>query len=396
MMQIAPSAKEITGIVQDADVTFAPMEALADNGRDLDVSMTRPLCDVAAGSYNYFRNGDVLLAKVTPCFENGKKTLASGLINGVGFATSEVHVLRADEKRLDARFLYYILSSEDFRADGMRSMTGAGGLKRVSDAAILNYRPAIQDLPTQKRIVAFLDRETARIDDLIAKKERFVDVQSKRLQSKLQIMVLGGASVRRGLEGDWLQDLPQEWRLMPLKHLVSVIGGATPSKDREEFWSGDIPWVSPKDMKIDIIHDVPDHVSEEAVRGSALQMIPEEAVLIVVRGMILARTVPVCRLGVPATINQDMKALLPYTRIIRGDYLQRMLQGFGDVLMSFVEEAAHGTKKLRSEALFGLKFPVPPLHIQQAIAIEHDQAQALTDKLNAANVASIDRLREYR
>lgn len=174
------------------------------------------------------------------------------------------------------------------------------------------------------------------------------------------------------------------------------MGGATPSKDREDFWIGDIPWVSPKDMKVDVIHDVPDHVSEAAVEGSALNEIPEQAVLIVVRGMILARFVPVCRLGAPATINQDMKALLPHPKAIRGEYLQRMLQGYGDVLMSFIEEAAHGTKKLRSEALLGLKFPVPPLDEQEAIASEYERSRDLTEKIVVATTASITRLREYR
>ena len=396
MLRLSPSAKEINGLKPDDDVTFAPMEAIGDGLGGLDASGTKPLIEVQSGSYNYFSDGDVLLAKVTPCFENGKKALASGLTNGVGFATSEVHVLRPDPSKLDERFLFYLLSSEDFRAEGMKSMTGAGGLKRISDGAVLNYRPQITNLAQQKKIAAFLDRETVRIDGLISKKEQFVDSQYRRMLSKLQVLVLGGASVQRGLEGEWLHDLPYGWRLIPLKHLVSVMGGATPSKDRDDFWNGDIPWVSPKDMKYDIISDVPDHVSELALQNSAIQLVPKHAVLIVVRGMILARKVPICRLGLPATINQDMKALLPHVNIIRADYLQRMLQGFEDVLMSFIEEAAHGTKKLRSDSLFTLKFPVPPINIQATIVQEYEKEWEKSEKVIKATMASIDRLREYR
>jgi type I restriction enzyme, S subunit len=159
MLQVAPSAREIENLTADDEVTFAPMDALDDGLGGLDVSGTRPLGEVAAGSYNYFRDGDVLLAKVTPCFENGKKALARGLINGVGFATSEVHVFRPIPGKLDARFLMYLFSSEDFRAEGMKSMTGAGGLKRVSDATILNYRPEIVDIDLQRKVADFLDRE---------------------------------------------------------------------------------------------------------------------------------------------------------------------------------------------------------------------------------------------
>jgi type I restriction enzyme S subunit len=159
MLQVAPSAREIKNLTANDEVTFAPMDALDDGLGGLDVSGSRSLGEVAAGSYNYFRDGDVLLAKVTPCFENGKKALARGLINGVGFATSEVHVFRPIPGKLDARFLMYLFSSEDFRAEGMKSMTGAGGLKRVSDAAILNYRPHIVDIELQRKVADFLDRE---------------------------------------------------------------------------------------------------------------------------------------------------------------------------------------------------------------------------------------------
>lgn len=159
MLQVAPSAREVENLTAEDEVTFAPMDALDDGLGGLDASMCRPLGEVAAGSYNYFREGDVLLAKVTPCFENGKKALARGLINGVGFATSEVHVFRPTPGKLDARFLMYLFSSEDFRAEGMKSMTGAGGLKRVSDAAILNYRPHVIDVDLQRKVADFLDRE---------------------------------------------------------------------------------------------------------------------------------------------------------------------------------------------------------------------------------------------
>ena len=304
-------------------------------------------------------------------------------------------MLRAFKSRAYGAFLFWALQSKPAKE---AFAIAANGVTRygLTQEGIKGLPIWVPDLPTQKRITAFLDRETARIDELIAKKERLVEAQRLRLQSFLQAMVLGGAEVQRGLGGDWLQSLSDGWRLMPLKHLVTVMGGATPSKDREDFWTGDIPWVSPKDMKTDVITDVPDHVSPAALAGSAIQMIPEQAVLIVVRGMILARLIPVCRLGVAATINQDMKALFPNTKVIRGNYLQRMLQGFGDVLMSFIEEAAHGTKKLRSDAPFGLKFPVPPLEQQKQIVERYEAARSTAEKIEDATCASIDRLREYR
>ncbi|MCL3881029.1 restriction endonuclease subunit S [Marivita sp. GX14005] len=152
LLSVAPSPSEIGEIGDGDEVTFAPMDALQDGLGGLDTSITKPLGEVRSGSYNFFADGDVLLAKVTPCFENGKKALATKLMNGIGFATSEVHVVRPNRSKLDPQFLIYLLSSEDFRAEGLKSMTGAGGLKRVSEKAILNYRLVVTDLPTQKRI----------------------------------------------------------------------------------------------------------------------------------------------------------------------------------------------------------------------------------------------------
>lgn len=191
LVQIGPSAAETRRLDANDAVTFVPMEAISDGLGGLDTSAERSLSDVTSGSYNYFADGDILLAKVTPCFENGKKALAKRLTNGCGFATSEVHVLRPDTTKIDSRFLLYLLSSEDFRAGGMASMTGAGGLRRVSEDGVLNYRPRVTDLDAQKTIAAFLDRETARIDQLIEKKGRFQKLADDRWRAVLDAAILG-------------------------------------------------------------------------------------------------------------------------------------------------------------------------------------------------------------
>jgi len=217
-------------IACDADVTFAPMDALGDGLGGLDTSLVRPASEVASGSYNYFADGDLLLAKVTPCFENGKKAVANGLTNGVGFATSEVHVIRPDNRRVNRRYLLYVLSSEDFRADGMRSMTGAGGLRRVSEAAVLDYRPKVTDLETQKAIADFLDRETARIDQLIEKKQRILELLAEQKSGVVSKAVTVGLPERFDLEqtsSRFLPSVPVGWKVTRLKHLGRIRGGLT-------------------------------------------------------------------------------------------------------------------------------------------------------------------------
>lgn len=165
--RLNPSKTEAGDLASYGNVTFAPMDALADGLGGLDTSLERPADELADGSYSYFAEGDLLLAKVTPCFENGKKALVSDLPNRIGFATSEVHVIRPDRRKINPNYLRYLLSSETFRAAGIASMTGAGGLRRISDNAIKDFEVPVADLDTQKAIAAYLDRETARVDQLI-------------------------------------------------------------------------------------------------------------------------------------------------------------------------------------------------------------------------------------
>ena len=243
LVTIGPRPPIGTELHPDADVTFVPMEAIADGLGGLDISQTRPFSEVVSGSYNYFAEGDLLLAKVTPCFENGKKALAQSLSNGIGYATSEVHVIRPGVDRIHPKYLFYLLCSEDFRAGGIASMTGAGGLRRVSDAAVLNYQPSVTNLPTQKAIADFLDRETTRIDQLIEKKRRMVEV----LGEKRQVVI--SRAVTKGLDPDvpmkdsgteWLGENTVHWDITRLKRLAAMQAGTSITSDDIES-EGDYP-----------------------------------------------------------------------------------------------------------------------------------------------------------
>ncbi len=139
----------------NASVTFAPMEDLGIDRKYLEASQVKPLSSVA-GSYTYFADGDVLLAKITPCFENGKLGIAANLSNGVGFGSSEFIVLRPTEK-LDPEFLYYYLSRSDFRAEGAALMGGAVGHQRVPKEFVEGYPVPVPPIAEQRRIVSILD-----------------------------------------------------------------------------------------------------------------------------------------------------------------------------------------------------------------------------------------------
>ena len=322
---------------------------------------------------------------------------AYGASDHDGIVSPAYAVFEVDQSIANLRFLHHRTRSDHTKtAFRSRSKGIIESRLRLYPDSFLAMDLDLPDLPTQKAIADFLDRETARIDQLIKKKQRMVEVLGEKLAAQLQYTVLAGAKLSRNPEGDWLSDLSNDWRLFPIKHMVRIVGGATPSKEREDYWIGPIPWVSPKDMKRDTISATSHCISEMALANSPVSIVPKGAVLIVVRGMILARLVPVCRLGCNATINQDMKALTSRGNIISNHYLHRMLQGFQDVIMSFVDEAAHGTKTLRSDRFFSLKFPVPPFELQTNLVVEYDKQKRLMDAIIEKIESSIYRLREFR
>jgi type I restriction enzyme S subunit len=114
----------------DAQVSFLPMEDMGIGDKFVQATQAKPL-SVVNGSYTYFADGDVLLAKITPCFENGKLGIAKELTNGIGFGSSEYIVFRPDIT-ISEEWLYYYLSREAFRLEGAARMSGAVGHKRVS------------------------------------------------------------------------------------------------------------------------------------------------------------------------------------------------------------------------------------------------------------------------
>ncbi|EKQ2110588.1 restriction endonuclease subunit S [Salmonella enterica] len=163
---------------------------------------------------------------------------------------------------------------------------------------------------------------------------------------------------------------PNHWEWVRFGEIGEIKGGGTPSKNNSAFWEGDIPWVSPKDMKVDYISKSELSISQDAVQNSSVTLISEESLLFVVRGMILAHTFPVAIAKKEVTINQDMKAIS--TDLYHPDFLIKMMKACSIRVLSLVDRSSHGTCKLVSDKLFSLVLPLPPLKEQLRISSEVD------------------------
>ncbi|WP_395706886.1 restriction endonuclease subunit S [Casimicrobium huifangae] len=394
-MQVNPPSPVLRKLKGDDEVSFVPMEAVGEYG-GLSLDQTRVIADASSG-FTEFQDGDVVVAKITPCFENGKAALAAGLLNGAALGTTELHVLRAQSK-LHRGFLFYIAISDRFQKLGESEMYGAGGQKRVPPEFCKDFPMPLPPFAEQEQIAAFLDWKTGQIDKLIARKKALLEkLKEKRIAVITQAVTQGlnPAAAMRDSGIPWLGKVPQHWRVIPLGFLMTMSGGMTPSMANSDYWDGDIPWVTPKDMKLARISDSIDHLTETALMETSIALIPLNAVLIVVRGMILAHSFPTAINEVPVTINQDMKALR-CNEGLEVAYLFWCLNGFAKVLSNLAQESAHGTRKMETETLKKFCIPVPPVNEQVAITAALQTHLHRLDQLADATESTVDRLTEYR
>lgn len=170
LAKLSPSKSEIT-CNHEESCSFIPMEKLKLNTLVLDE--IKQIKNVYS-AYTYFRDEDLLIAKVTPCFENKNFAIAKNLVNSIGFGSSEIYVLRTYNNLLN-KFLFYRLQEQNFMEIAISKMSGTGGLKRVPSEFINNFQLALPPFCEQQKIADYLDKQTAKIDQAIALKTAHIE-----------------------------------------------------------------------------------------------------------------------------------------------------------------------------------------------------------------------------
>lgn len=208
---INPRAPQLS---DDESVSFVPMAAISEHTQRIEVEEIRTYAEVRKG-YTGFSHGDVLLAKITPCFENGKMAIAD-ISNKHGFGSTEFHVMRTNSSRLDTRYLYHYLRQEKILVEGEKKMTGSGGQRRVPRTFLDSLEIPLPPLSTQQRIAAVLDE----VDALRQKRERGIK-SLKEFQVSKFVDMFGDASINsKGFDlvkaGSLLHGKPQIGSIVPV------------------------------------------------------------------------------------------------------------------------------------------------------------------------------------
>jgi len=272
------------------------------------------------------------------------------------FVSDKFPTYTMDRTKVDASYLAWYFRYPPLWEQARQMSTGSAALSKLTlnPPKFLLLLIPLPPLAEQQRIVARIDRLSSKVEE----------VRRLRQLSTEQSSSLWQQSAAASFDA-----LAQRFPSRSLGEIVTVHGGGTPSKSNPMYWEGRIPWISPKDMKKRELFDAIDHISEQATRDTAARLIDPGAVLVVVRGMILAHTFPSAVLRVPASINQDMKGLVPHGGL-SPEFLCAALWAWNPRIVALVEKSTHDTRKLTTDRLLDIRIPVPPLHEQQDIVAE--------------------------
>lgn len=261
---------------------------------------------------------------------------------------------------LSVDYLFYLMQMHGPRLALLSPGTTVSGLRLEALRALPVLLPPLAE---QRKIAEVL----CSVDDAIERTEAVIEQVRRAKQGLAQQLLTRGLPGRHTrFKQTEVGEIPEEWEVVPLGDCGRWMSGGTPSRAQARYWQGDIPWVSPKDMKALWLEDSEEHISPEAQEAGA-PLVEPGTILMVVRGMILAHSFPVGILKRSAAFNQDVKAL-SCRGGLNPEFLVQVLSLRAAEFLTLVDAATHGTKRLPTEALQSVRIAVPPLEEQKIIA----------------------------
>lgn len=232
-----------------------------------------------------FCNGDTLMARITPCLENGKTAFIDVLEDGeIGFGSTEFIVLRAKKGISDPQFVYYLATSPAFRNVAIKSMVGSSGRQRVQQSVLNELELTVPELKEQKKIGAFLNL----LDEKIALNNKIND----NLQQQAA-----------ALFANFYDHAETE---VGFTEIIQILGGGTPKTGESSYWNGNVPFFTPKDVGSPYTISTEKTITEEGLAHCNSHLYPVNTVFVTARGTVGKVGLP----GVPMAMNQSCYALV--------------------------------------------------------------------------------------
>ena len=331
-------------------IPFAPMAAIPQGGAYAPDYALKPPNEIRSGTY--FERGDVLVAKITPSFENGKQALTTALPAPFGIATTEVIALRPRKEGHDSRLMFFYLLHPDIRHYVAERMEGTTGRQRVPQETLL-------DLP----FPYFATEEQTAIADTLEMIQRLNAVEERSIRAAEALKSAATQTLfTSGLRGEAQKEteigpVPESWELKPLCDHFSVVSGGTPSRRISEFWqNGAIPWVKTTEIGYCVIQETEEYITQAGLDQSAAKLLPPGTLLLAMYGQGVTRG-KVAILGVEATCNQACAAIRPNDCLVDAKYLYH----FFFFRYESIRQLAHGGQQqnLNLEIVRNLPLAIP-------------------------------------
>ena len=342
--------------------------------------------------------GDVLVTKDSESWDDiGVPALvvetADDIVCGYHLA-----LLRPRKNTIHGAFLFRCLQARPVQ---IQLELAANGVTRfgLPKSGIRDACVPVPPLPQQHAIADYLDRETARLDALLAEKERLL----KLLAEKRQALIT--RAVTHGLDPDapmrdsgipWLGEIPAHWEVWKLGHVASIGNGSTPNRNNAAYWTGGaIPWLNSSVVNQSEVTGADQFVTALAVQECHLPQVKAGSILIAITGQGKTRGRAVV-LSIDSTINQHLAFIQPERSRLRPWFLRWTLFAAYDFLRNISDDAGGTKGALTCEQVANLRVPIPPLD-EQAVILDHIAAFAERfDLLRTAAESTISIIKERR
>ncbi len=345
-------------------MSFFPMEAIPQGGTYEPASaVTKTPGEITSGTY--FERGDVLVAKITPSFENGKQALVRSLTQAFGYATTEViplHALTADS---DPRLLFFYLLHPDVRHHVAERMEGSTGRQRVPERLLLDLPMPDFDPKTQARLADAL--ELVQFTAMVEEQAMAVAIEMK--SATMRQLFTRGLRQEAQKETE-IGPIPQSWELLPLGDLGRIGNGSTPKRATDAYWDGGtFPWLNSAKVYDGDIRNAEQFVTDVALKECHLPVLEPGAVLVAITGQ--GKTLGnAAVLSIRATINQHLAYLQTDLQKAEPKFIRAYLETQYDHLRAVASGGGSTKGALTCGFLRRMMVPQPPTISEQQEIVE--------------------------
>jgi len=373
LKEIAKFTKRPKGLVLGKQIAFVPMELIPDD------ASIKPGCRLIRPnelkSGTYCEPGDVLVARITPCFENGKQAIVPDDHRVVWFTSTEVFPLKANPQFIERNFLFYYLRLPDVRQEIAAKMEGTTGRQRIPKQVFANHLVPLPPLYEQ-RAIAHVLRTVQRAKEAT---ERVIQATRELKKSLMRyLFTYGPVSVEEAesvpLKETEIGLVPEHWDVVKLGDVAKTASGGTPSRKNPEYFGGKIHWVKSGELNDSLVSCTEETLTEMGIINSNARVFPKGTLLIAMYGATAGK---VGILECEAASNQAVCAVFPQ-KILSSNFLFYVFMYRRSKLLS--ERYGGAQPNISQTVIKAFNIPLPPLHEQHEIV---RILQAVDKKLQA-------------